>query len=1035
MALRSRPYGVSLLAGLLIGTGLLQLMLVRGQVLFLSIMLSGAGLPFVWQPWLLPSADRASLPPGLLLFQAGLDLLVGAGLLRGWRWAWVAAQVWAALLVAVDGVALAGWSRLLVAAQVAVVADLALRLATLAYWRRTAVRAFFGSTVGGQGRVAPARKYEGMLARADRYLGKRRPDRALAIVQKVIRDLAEARPLSPEHQRCLGLAYATRGNIQAQQGQPADAAGSFLAARPFVSLPDPSLVFLANRLAAAKTASETAIGVYLDYLRLRRRQPEADTGTAVYAALQRLCQVQEQDAHHQWATTLALNLDKSHRVLEAGASEHQWAAALALCQRVLEADDSLEWAHYYVGLALARQGDLDQAASHLDAAARLDPAVGGVGYPARIYGALLAERQGNRLGALAAYREAAARRGDRWEAHFYLARALADECEAEAEQDRPGSAQVIAELAREAVGSAARAAARRPDLPECHFYHGRALSFAGDNPAAVEAFRAAVRLRPTAKEYHLRLGEAWGRLSNPTEALQEPRPGQETDYARALQAVEQAVALDEDYAEGHRVRGDLEALAQQYGRAETRYRRALQLDPHQRGARLGLGRALFHQQRYHEAIRELEPLHERVREAAYLLARCCSLGGDFARAVRVLSVLADRGDAEAETYYAVGCARANLAQYAEAVKEFDLCLQLDPSRWRAHLQRGHCYLALGEVAKAQQEYQQAEALQPESVEVALSIAQAHVHQGEAARARPHLERVLRAQPAHWEASMLLGRVLESVGDLPGAERAYLAALGSQPGQPETLLRLGQLCCHQARHEEAVRYLEQVAALGEEGDALLFHSGYARAGMGDYAGALETWAKLQQRYPEDRRLALNVRRLHYLLGHQHAEAGRYEAAIVAWEEYLGSRQEDEKLRGDIAELYFRLAATRLAGGGKPEAAREDLDAALDLDADHPWLAYYQALCDLAEGEWALAAQRLEACSNGSHPALRLRALYHRGLAFLRAGQPERAAEVLQTVASHPDRKDLTLPVDLVLAIACARSQCWDEALAALQPVAS
>ena len=462
------------------------------------------------------------------------------------------------------------------------------------------------------------------------------------------------------------------------------------------------------------------------------------------------------------------------------------------------------------------------------------------------------------------------------------------------------------------------------------------------------------------------------------------------------------------------------------------------------------------------------------------MARCYSLTDDFASAVPLLNALTARPDASGDTFYYLGCAHANLQQLSPAIEALSGCLQLEPTRWQAYLQRGHCYLASQKWEEARTDYEQARALQPEDHDVAIALGRYYLMRGDEETACPYLEQVIRAQPAHWGANMLAGVLAERTDDVPNAERAYLAALQAEPDRAEPYVRLGLLCCHQDRYQEACEHFERMldtaransksAPVEGEGtnpgflktaeeliverrgrragsveadaaalslpDTVLFHWGYARAMCADYGGALELWRQLQQRYPEARPLMLNIHRLHYLLGRQHAEAERYEEAILAWEELLSSGPDEKGLRKDVAELYFRKAVTEMASLVRSEQrdfeqVRADLNSGVQSNGTHPFAPFYLALCDLFDRPAVRTAQALEALCAGEPSALQLRAMYYRGIALLKSGQNGQAKDILRAVADHPACGKLELPIYMALAVACCRTGQWEDALDALE----
>jgi len=827
---------------------------------------------------------------------------------------------------------------------------------------------------GQQPRLASPAEYQRVLEECRQLAEQGKQAKALKGYGRLVRELSAAEGATLEHRQCLVRAYVAQGRALQRAGQPQAAAQSC-------------------------------------------------------AKLQNLCRV------------------------DADATADQCAEAAALNRTVVETDEQCEWAHFFLGLAFLRHQEYVQALPRFEAAQRLNPRRPEAAYYVKVCQGALQRKKGQRAQALQLLREATAILPDRYEAHLMLAAGLVRECEAVTERDEPDSGTQMSPLAAEAVAAAGRAASLRPNDAICHFHRGRACSFAGNSTHAIESFRQAVHLAPKSKEPLLYLSVELGKAN---------------EVPEALQAVRQALALDDRYADAYQVWGDLLGQAADWQQAAKRYRKALEIAPQHARARLGLGRALYHLGRFDDALRELAALPKRTREATFLLARCAALTDQFEQAAQLLNALISSADAMADDFYYLGCAHANLGQLPPAVEAFGVCLQRAPSQWQAHLQRAHCHLRLGSAVLARADYEAATAAQPENAEVALALARCHASQNDYAEAATVLKQLLAAQPNHWDAAMLLGALAERAGALADAEEAYVTATKAAPKRGAPFARLGLLYCDQSRHREACDCFGKLAAaLGVEeapptpgflrsaeekiaarkskpspratGDSLpdsvLFHWGHACAATGDYAGALELWRRLHERRPDDQRLALNVHRLHYLIGRHHAEAGRYEDAILAWEEYLQSRPEDRKLQEDLAELYFRMATERLATGKDLQAARKDLVTALERNPNHPCAAFYLALCDLTDGQPARAAERFGALAMASADALQVRAQHYEGLALLAADRHREAAEVLGKLSGHPRLKEQNLDPALPLAVACAGSQDWAAALNALQPLLS
>ena len=758
-------------------------------------------------------------------------------------------------------------------------------------------------------------------------------------------------------------------------------------------LPLPGVVSGAARsLASQGDRSEQAVQIYFKHVQAQRGKKTKDASAdPVHRFLQDdLCRVTPE--------------------MTAGES----ARALELNRKVLKSNKDLEWAHYYLGLALGIRGQYEEAVSHLDSAARLRPARVEPAYFSKIYGGMALEKKGELEKAMRMYRAARSLQTGGPEALIGLARVLVAKCRMIEEEDSPDAAEQIGPLAKAAVENSSRAVSLRPKAADYHYFHGRALSFAGESGKAAEAYAKAIRIEPKVKEYHFHL------------AIELARSG---DSGGALKAVERAVKLDGRYADGYQVWGDLLASGGEHDKAVDRYKKALSVDGKHVRARLGLGRVLFDRGRLEEAARELEPICSRTQPAAYLVARIYSLTGRFEEAVPLYEGLTSGGREGADALYYLGCAQANLRRFEPAIEALTKCVQVDAKRWQGYLQRGHCYMSIRELENARLDYMRAEQLQPEEPEVALALARYHFVQGDNETAAVYLEKCSEPKSMDWSIRMMLGVLREGSGDLEKAEECFRSAAEARPDRREPLACIGILHCHKGEHEEARKYLQQVEDMGHVTDPVLYHLGFSKAECGDYEGAMAAWRELMARNPEDEHLMLNTLRLSYLLGRAHVESERYADAVEAWKEYLRSRPDDDQLKRDLAEVHFRCGVTYLAGDGK-DRAREEFDAALALNSDHPCALLYRAILDIFAGNAEEGLSALGALANGSASEMRLRALYHQGIAHLRGGRNDLAAEVLLAVSKDPDRGKLDSPVELLLSAAHARAGRWQEALEVL-----
>jgi tetratricopeptide (TPR) repeat protein len=836
-------------------------------------------------------------------------------------------------------------------------------------------------------------RYQRALNKARALAGGGNPAKAREICAAIVRRLSNSPSLTQEHKQCLYGAHLESGKILQARGDKAAALDCYLEARKIAGLPPQVLLSASCWLAEQGERSPEAIEVYMDCLRSLRGKARPPESKPVYGFLESLCRVDD--------TT--------------GAQRN--TAAAALCQKVIAADGSLDWAHYYLGMVFLKQERHAQAVKQFQAAQRLNPSHKGAAYHVHLCQGIVSAQAGEDPAALDSFRQAVAVNPGSHQAYYSMGKILLSECEDLEEKDDPTAGEAIRNTAAEAAEVLLRARDLNPQDPEYHFYLGRAYSFLGRSPEAVEAYRQAISLDSCWELYYLYL------------AIELDKQGQQE---QALEAVRQALGLDRDYADAFAVWGDICRHGQDLTEAIEHYKQALSIVSQNLRARIGLGLSLYQSGCLAEAIPELEAVKERSRDAAYYLARCYSKEGRFAEAVPILTALARRPDSDWEHFYYLGCAHANTADYQRAMEAFAGAIRLDGSRWQAYLQRGHCHLKTGSLEEAFQDYEKAGQLQPTEASVILALANYYLTTNDDQQASILLAQMGQAQPGYYDARLLLGILAEKRGDMASAEQAYLGAIKDRSDRPEAYGRLGISYCHQERYSEAAQYLRKALSLGQDADPVLFHLGLSLGCSGEYSEALEVWGKLQERHPEDRRLALNINRLHYLLGQQHVAAERYQEAIEAWRTYLDPRPDDEPLKAGLAQLYLRAGVSKLAASGPQgvNEARSVFRSAMELDGGNSVVLFYTALCALLEGKPDECLRLLNEVQSHADPDLASRATYHAAIALLLWEKPQEAVRLLRDVQSDPNYDRRRLPLDWALAVAHAKGGQWERSLDAL-----
>jgi tetratricopeptide (TPR) repeat protein len=263
-----------------------------------------------------------------------------------------------------------------------------------------------------------------------------------------------------------------------------------------------------------------------------------------------------------------------------------------------------------------------------------------------------------------------------------------------------------------------------------------------------------------------------------------------------------------------------------------------------------------------------------------------------------------------------------------------------------------------------------------------------------------VEREAKAAPDDPAAQVLLGLVYERRGRDDEAATRYERARSLAPGDYYPRYLLGTLRARQGRFEDAAQALAE--ALDRDpprGELLEIQKrlGQIQMRMGKAEQALQTWAKLAERFPDDRRVLTELAELL-------ADEGRTDEAIAQWQRVAALAGDDRHLalsaRVEIAQLQVRR--------GNPKAAVELFDRALDQVDPESWLAK-----DLHRKIEAIFLRRDDAKGlvayyedrSARHPdelATRLRLASAQG----RAGRPDAAiAQYREALKVAPSRRDV------------------------------
>jgi tetratricopeptide (TPR) repeat protein len=853
-------------------------------------------------------------------------------------------------------------------------------------------------------RLAVLQHFKHMLEQADRQRAEGAAGPAVQRYTTIISGLEAVEHKTAEEQDVLGRSYGGLGKLGWRSNQRR-ALEDFARAKRYGFVDDEVRRLVAPVWAKQKRTDDEAIETYLRYLAARPDLKSLPDDTVVLACLEELCRIDE--GMRGRALTLAMQNN----------------------QRVLQANGSIDWVHYYLGLGFLNQKKPQKAIEHLTRALELKRDRKDVFY--HIGRAHVLRNQPQQ--AIAMLRQARQAMPEHGATAFLLGKLLLEGRLAEPRLniDQPKTEAQWNETIQHLEAAVALVGERAP--AEYYFQLGRAYAVRPDRrQQAINVFGQAIARDPAQKTYHWHL------------AAQHTSLGR---YAEAHKALQAALKLDPNYGDAHAL---LATIALEQGRpadAERHYRDALKAMPASDSIHIGLGQAYYQLGRFEEAAAQLADVKQPSATSLFYQARAFAFLGRFDDAVACLSRRIEQFGDDAETRFYLGCARAHLETYPLALDDLNRTVALAPNHVDAWVQRGHVLLRMGDELMAYDSYQRALTIDGAHVEARYGLGHYEQERGRIKEAIEQYQRVAAVAPSHAPTQRALGYIHDKQGAFEEAIAAYTAALAIEDTHAWVHRRLGILYySHAARYADTLRHLSRARELGDDSEHLQFYLALTFLRLGRYEQAAAEWEALAERHPNDPRVKMNHAAAYYYWGQQEFHAGRYCQAITCWERYQTHFSENRKIQTALAEAHFRLGVSQLQQNGQQTAeAIQTLRTAIDLQDNGaaPRYSYYLGIAllhgdghvDTLDRAIHVFADVLKASEVHTSAQFYLGVCYwDRYLQTGDRGDLQQAIEKLRASASDTTG-ELAFVSRLALALAYACGGSWDHAtkiLVALWP---
>jgi tetratricopeptide (TPR) repeat protein len=259
------------------------------------------------------------------------------------------------------------------------------------------------------------------------------------------------------------------------------------------------------------------------------------------------------------------------------------------------------------------------------------------------------------------------------------------------------------------------------------------------------------------------------------------------DNIAALLDFDAVLRNNQQSVEAHLNRATAYMALGQFDNATADYETVRNLEPDNLQANLGAARTAVLRYDYETAFRLLNKclkLQPNLPEAFALraIAYCETSQHDLALqdAEKATQLMADPG---ADLYRAKADSEWKLKKYAEAIADYDRCINAGTSDATAFFGRGYCYLAQGKPDLALADLHQAVKMDPKFAPAYVARATAHATKTNFDKAIEDLEKAIQILPRSAEAYAVRGRVYADMNQDGKAIADFDQALALEPDRP------------------------------------------------------------------------------------------------------------------------------------------------------------------------------------------------------------------------------------------------------------
>ena len=204
---------------------------------------------------------------------------------------------------------------------------------------------------------------------------------------------------------------------------------------------------------------------------------------------------------------------------------------------------------------------------------------------------------------------------------------------------------------------------------------------------------------------------------------------------------------------------------------------------------------------------------------------------------------------DGDSYRRLAHELARQGNFADAAKNYETALRLNPESAEIHYDFGNALYRRGDLEAAITRYEKAIELDPEFAWAYVNLGAAREAQGDFASAARHCRKAIGLKPDYVRAYVNLGTALHRQGEFTEAIRSYETALRLDPSSAEAHIGLGEARQSLGKVGQAIESYERAIELNSNSEWAHLNLGNALQEQGDIDGAIRIFKTAIKLNPE------------------------------------------------------------------------------------------------------------------------------------------------------------------------------------------